>query len=111
MKERLFNIAPNMADGNPVVRSGVINAPQSALTFAGAPTVVTVVVKVLGVINPAWGDSKLLLVALSLLVGMLIYWNSNSTAQTFKEKFLSFMFALLNSFAISAATLGINAAT
>ena len=31
--------------------------------------------------------------------------------QTRKEKFLSFTFALLNSFAIAAASLGINAST
>jgi len=108
---RLFNITPNVAEGRPTGQPGVINAPQSAITFAGAPAVVTVVVKVLGVIVPGWGDSELLLVALSVIVGMLIYMNSNSTAVTLKEKFLSFIFALLNSFAIAAATLGINSAT
>ena len=51
-----------------------------------------------------------LLVSLSLLVGMLIYWNSNSNARTTKEKVLSFSFALLNSFVIAAATLGLNPA-
>ena len=68
----------------------------------------TVVVKVLGAMNPAWEQSVPLLVLLSLLVGMLIYWNSNSNASTRKEKVLSFSFALLNSFAIAAATLGLN---
>ena len=104
MKNRLFNISGDSTANSP----GVINAPQSALTFAGAPALVTVVVKVLGAMNPAWGQSVPLLVMLSLVVGMLIYWNSNSNASTPKEKVLSFSFALLNSFAIAAATLGLN---
>ena len=106
MKNRLFN----MSSDSPASPAGVINAPQSALTFAGAPALVTVVVKVLGAMNPAWGQSVPLLVTLSLLVGMLIYWNSNSTARTPREKVLSFSFALLNSFAIAAASLGLNPA-
>lgn len=110
MANRLFNITPDMASANPAAPSGVINAPQSVLTFAGAPAVVTIVVKVIGAINPDWGASKLLLVVLSLIVGMLIYWNSSSTARTTKEKVLSFSSALLNSFAIAAASLGINTA-
>ena len=108
MKDRLFNIVPDKASENPTAPAGVINAPQSALTFAGAPALVTVVVKVIEAINSDWGTSKLLVVGLSLFVGMLIYWNSHSHARTHKQKALSFTFALLNSFVIAAASLGIN---
>jgi hypothetical protein len=111
MPNRLFDIAPNPSNPNPTTGAGVINAPQTALTFAGAPAAITVVMKVIEAINGDWGSSKLIIVLLSLFVGMLIYWNSSSTAQTRKEKFLSFTFALLNSFAIAAASLGINTST
>ena len=111
MPNRLFDITPNSANPSPATGAGVINAPQTALTFAGAPAAVTVVMKVIEAIDGEWGTSKLIIVLLSLFVGMLIYWNSSSTAQTRKEKFLSFTFALLNSFAIAAASLGINTST
>jgi uncharacterized membrane protein SirB2 len=101
---------PSSANPHPSATNGVINAPQAVLTFAGAPAAVTIVMKVIESINMEWGTSKLLIVLLSLFVGMLIYWNSSSSAQTRKEKFLSFSFALLNSFAIAAASLGINTA-
>ena len=110
MPNRFFDM-PNSASPNPSSPNGVINAPQAVLTFAGAPAAVTIVMKVIEAINIEWGTSKLLIVLLSLFVGMLIYWNSSSSAQTRKEKFLSFSFALLNSFAIAAASLGINTAT
>ena len=48
MKNRLFNISGETTASSP----DVINAPQSALTFAGAPALVTVVVKVLGAVQP-----------------------------------------------------------
>ena len=107
MPNRFFDM-PSPASPHPSDANGVINAPQAVLTFAGAPAAVTIVMKVIEAINAEWGTSKLLIVLLSLFVGMLIYWNSSSSAQTRKEKFLSFSFALLNSFAIAAASLGIN---
>jgi len=110
MPNRLFNITPDSTGENSVTSAGVINAPQSALTFAGAPALVTLVVRVIGAINAHWGDSKTLVVGLSLLVGMLIYWNTHSTARTLKKRVMSFTFALLNSFVIAAASLGINTA-
>lgn len=89
---------------------GVITAQQSAITFAGAPAAVTLVCKVLGVAAPTWGSSKLLAIVLSLFVGMLIYWQSVPGSGTSREKITGFVFALINSFAIAAAALGISAA-
>jgi hypothetical protein len=100
---RYFNITPAAAAEQP----SVINTPQSALTFAGAPAIVTIVVKVLGEAVPAWSQSKLLLVGLSLGVGLVIYWSTAATGLTIKDKVLGVVLALINSFAIAAAALGI----
>lgn len=88
---------------------GVITAQQSVITFAGAPTAVIIVWKVLSVAFPILASSKLIPIGLSLLVGILIWWQS-ATGTTKKEKFFGFVFAMINSFAIAAATLGIDTA-
>ncbi|MBI1872777.1 MAG: hypothetical protein HYZ58_12740 [Acidobacteria bacterium] len=88
---------------------GVITTQQSAITFAGAPAAVTVVWKVLGLAIPAVAASTLFAIVLSLAVGMLIYWQS-ATFISKKDKIAGFVFAFINSFAIAAATLGINTA-
>lgn len=88
---------------------GIITAQQSVITFTGAPAAVTVMWKVLGLAIPAVANSKLFPIALSLIVGMLIYWQS-ATFMTKKDKVLGFVFALINSFTIAATTLGINTA-
>jgi hypothetical protein len=88
---------------------GVITAQQTAITFAGAPAAVTVVWKVLGLAIPAVATSRLFPIALSLAVGMLIYWQS-ATFTSRRDKILGFVFAFINSFAIAAATLGIDTA-
>jgi len=90
---------------------GVISTQQSAITFAGAPTAVMLVGKVLGAAAPSWGNSKVLAIVLSVIVGMLIYWQSAPVDGTKKEKIIGFAFALINSFVIAAAALGINSAT
>jgi len=111
MSNRLVNIPAQAADSVPT-SMGIINAPQSALTFAGAPTAVTLVVKVLSAGIPFLKDySQSLLIILSLLIGMLIYWQSAGTPTTNKEKSLDFTYGLINSFAIAAAALGISDVT
>ena len=124
-KSNLFNIpVPQTGPSQPPVAAevptavvaatpsaaGVFTAQQSAITFAGAPAAVTVVWKVLAVAVPSLASSKLFPVLLSLVVGVLIYWQSATAGVTRKEKILGFVFALINSFAIAAATLGIDAA-
>ena len=103
MPNRYFNITA----GDDKDAPSVINTHQSAITFAGAPAIVTIVVKVLGAAVPPLAESKLLLVGLSLIVRLLIYWNTAPTRQTRKDKVLGVVFAFINSFAIAAAALGI----
>lgn len=102
-------VAPQAAPAVAPTSAGVITAQQSAITFAGAPAVVTIVWKVLGLAIPAVGSSKLFPIILSLVVGLLIYWQS-AAFTTKRDKILGFVFAFINSFAIAAATLGIDTA-
>lgn len=93
------------------ISAGVINANQSTITFAGAPVVIAAIWKVVGAIFPGVLQTYVLPVVLSLVVGMLIYWQSAPVTGTTKQKVLGFVFATLNSFAIAATVLGINTAT
>jgi hypothetical protein len=118
---QLFNISSTMpahsADaasgappGSPSTTGsiGVITASQSAITFAGAPAAVTLMWKVIGVASSTAAASKVLPIVLSLVIGMLIYWQTQSPGVTRREKVIGFAFALINSFAIAAAALGID---
>lgn len=125
MPNQLFDIStmPAAAESPPVpapgnatppaqgAAVGVISAQQSAITFAGAPAAVTLVWNVLGSVQTSLANSKPLAVALSLIVGMLIYWQSAPVNGTRREKVTGFVFALINSFAIAAAALGISTTT
>ena len=120
-RNKLFNIivplSPNHAmlkdeaGASPSVAVGVINSNQSAITFAGAPVLVTIVWKIVGMMAPSIMDSIVFPVALSLAIGMLIYWQSAPKGTSTKDIILGFIFALLNSFAIAAAVLGIQSTT
>jgi hypothetical protein len=95
----------------PATSVGVITAQQSVITFAGAPAAVTLMWKVLAMAVPSLASAKLLAVGLSLAVGMLIYWQSAPVTGIRREKVSGFLFALINSFAIAAAALGIASST
>ena len=56
-------------------------------------------------------DTKPLILGLSLLIGLLIYWNTAPSGETSKAKILGVLFAIINSFAIAAAALGIDTAS
>jgi hypothetical protein len=107
MPNPYFNIMPEAAARAP----SVINVPQSALTFAGAPAAVTIIVKVLDAALPGLAASKPLIVGLSLLLGLIIYWSTAASGQTPKDKIVGVMLAVINSFAIAAAALGIETIT
>jgi hypothetical protein len=89
---------------------GAFITPQTLVTFPGASTVVTVVWKLLGTAIPSWHDVKLVLFVIALIVGMLIYLLSDDKGNDVKSKVSSFIIALLNSFMLAAAALGIDVA-
>ncbi|MFN0112841.1 MAG: hypothetical protein ACKVZH_28610 [Blastocatellia bacterium] len=92
-----------------VDRVGVFTTAQSLTTFPGATSAVTTIWVVLGNINGTWGKTnKIIPIALSLAVGLFIYLLSVSRGLTWKEKLSGFGIALINSFTIAAAALGIN---
>jgi hypothetical protein len=90
--------------------SGVITTKQSAITFAGAPSVVTIAWKVIAAVQPGLATNKVIPVLMALGVGVLIYIASSKPPGG-KERVTGFLFALLNSFVIAAAVLGIATAT
>ncbi len=118
VKSKLFNIevrAPfhgmPLKDGDvapPAVLTGVINARQSAITFGGAPVLVTSMWRVLGAAVPSLGESKLLAVGLSIFVGIVIYAMSVQPSGSTGEKILAYLYAFINSFVIAATVLGID---
>lgn len=87
---------------------GVFTTPQSLVTFPGAVGAVTTVWKVLGSINQSWGEeNKLVPILVAFVVGMLIYSTSATKGTTKPQKLSEFGIALINSFTIAAAALGI----
>ncbi len=112
---QLFNISraarapsPTAAPGAPSESIGVITTGQSVITFAGAPAAITMLWKVIGAVQPSLANYKWLPLIASILVGMLIYWQSADVAGTAKQKVVGFGFALINSFAIAFTVLGLN---
>jgi hypothetical protein len=89
---------------------GVFTTAQSLTTFPGAVAAVTTIWLVLGKVRPeAWGkDSIAIPIVLSLAIGLFIYLLSVTRGATWKEKLSGFAIALVNSFTIAAAALGIN---
>ena len=92
----------------PVPTPGMFTSCQSAATFAGGAGGITLVWKVLGAVFPALANNKLVPVVLTIALCGVLYWLS-PTGATPKEKWLGFVYAVLNSFAIAAAILGIDA--
>jgi hypothetical protein len=106
--------APESANGAPSV--GVLNSPQAAVTFAGAPAAVTLVWKVLKAVFQS-GDTGSFVnttycgALLAISIGLCVWFASsaptpaNDTPQAKMSRCLSAVFSI---FAIIAATLGIN---
>ena len=86
---------------------GVVTSAQGTITFAVAPAAVTIVWKVLSNASPAVAGWTWFPVVLSLVVGMAIYYLAPASG-TARQKGIAFFFALINSFAIAATTLGID---
>jgi hypothetical protein len=96
------------ADASDVAKVGVFTTAQSLVTFPGAVAGVTTVWKVLGAVNPAWGESnRLVPVVLALLIGGLIYLSSVSKGAGWRRRLGELGIALVNSCTIAAAALGI----
>ncbi|MGE5425284.1 MAG: hypothetical protein ACM3N9_07955 [Syntrophothermus sp.] len=86
-------------------------SPQSILTFPGASLAVAIIWKVMGTVFPAWGGSYPTLFIISLFMGILLFFLGISATMTIREKIISFIISLLNSFMLTASTLGMSSIT
>jgi hypothetical protein len=96
------------ADVSTLDKVGVFTTPQSLITFPGATAAVTTVWKVLGVVNPEWGEvNKIVPVVLAMLIGLLIFLTSVTKSAGWRQRLGEFGIAIVNSATIAAASLGI----
>jgi hypothetical protein len=111
MSSNPFNLSTtgNQPTGLPTENNqqSVTTTSQATLTFAGAPAAVTLVWKVLSTMIPSIASGTAFPIILSLVVGMVIYASAPQPTDT-RQKTFNFFFALINSFAIAATTLGIS---
>jgi predicted anti-sigma-YlaC factor YlaD len=111
MSSNPFNLSTtgNQPTGLPPENNqqSVTTTSQATLTFAGAPAAVTLVWKVLSTMIPSIASGTAFPIILSLVVGMVIYASAPQPTDT-RQKTFNFFFALINSFAIAATTLGIS---
>lgn len=87
--------------------TGVFISPQSLTTFPVATSVTTMMWKMSAQIYPALGTNKLVPVFIAMLMGLIIYFYSESPSVDLKDKFGEAFIGLLNSMMIASAALGI----
>jgi len=91
----------------------VFVTPASLLTFPVASGAVTGVWGVLKAVSSSFGD-KYWALLIALVIGgfiLLINENARTTPPTKNQRLIAFGVALINSFLLAAAALGINSAT
>lgn len=106
-----FNVSTNSNQPAVDIAAGgqqsVTTTSQATLTFAAAPAAVTLVWRVLATMIPSIASGTAFPIVLSIAAGMAIYASAPQPEQT-RQKALNFFFALINSFALAATTLGIS---
>jgi hypothetical protein len=98
------------ADTSSVDKVGVFTTGQSALTFPGSVAAVTTIWEVLGSMSPSLGETnRVVPVVLAVAIGAIIYLTSVTKGRGWRQQLGSMGIALVNSFTIAAAALGIEA--
>ena len=93
--------------GSPQV--GIFTTPQSLVTFPVATAAVTTIWKVLGAVYEPWNsNNKLVPLFIALIIGLLIYLATVSQGASLKQKLIEAGVAIINTFTIAAAALGIS---
>lgn len=92
---------------NNSTEKGVFITTQSLVTFPGASALVAIIWKVLGAVNQSWGENRLLVLIIALVVGIAIYYTSAKPGETRKDQVTGLFIALFNSFFLAATALGI----
>lgn len=102
------NSVVNATTANTGDKVGVFTTAQSLVTFSGATAAVTTIWKVLGKVYEPFGPKNTLVpVVLALIIGIIIYLLSVTKGTGMKDKLTGFVIAIINSFTIAAAALGI----
>jgi hypothetical protein len=98
--------APTLPNNDDKV--GVFTTAQSLVTFSGATAAVTTIWKVVGQVDPRFGPTnKIVPVGLALAIGIIIFLMSVTKSAGWKSTLTGFAIAIINSFTIAAAALGI----
>jgi hypothetical protein len=96
------------ADTAEVDQIGVFITGQTFLTFPGAVAAVTTIWQITGKIYPPFADNNLVPVAIAFLVGLVIYLASVKKAETRSQRLSEIGIAIVNTFMIAAAVMGIS---
>lgn len=104
-------LAPSGGAPAPKDTIGVFLTPQSLVTFPVASVVLIVMWRVLIVVFPEWGTSKLVPFIGAFVLGVFIYYISLPENPPRRLKIIGAGIALLNSFFLAASALGIQTAT
>jgi hypothetical protein len=109
-------VPANPAPANPIVNAtpplgasqvGVFVTLQSVVTFPVATAAVTTIWKVLGTVHAPWDKNKLVPLIIALIIGLFIYTVTVSQGVALRQKILEAGVAIINTFTIAAAALGI----
>lgn len=104
-------VTPPSSAPEPKDTIGVFLTPQSLVTFPVASAALILMWKVLIVVFPEWGPSKLVPLIGAFVLGMFIYYISLPENPPRRLKIVGAGIALLNSFFLAASALGIQTAT
>ncbi len=86
---------------------GVFTTTQSLLTFSGSTAAVTTIWSVIGKIYPSVANKMWLPLVISFAMGLIIYIGTVSNTTDWRQKITEAVVALVNTFTIAAAALGI----
>lgn len=100
----VVNASPALTSG----QVGIFTTPQSLVTFPVATAAVTTIWKVSGNVYPPLDTNKLMPFFIALAIGFLIYLASVSRGATLRQKIIEAGVAIINTFTIAAAALGIS---
>ena len=90
---------------------GVFVTKESLVAFPVASAAVVMIWKVLQTVAPSWGNSNVVPLIVSFVVGGFLYWISVTSETTRREKLTAFGISVINSFYLTGSALGFTAAT
>ena len=106
------NSLVNAPTGNDGDKVAVFTTPQSLATFPGATAIVTIIWNVLAQAFPSLesetGNRVLSTLIIAFIISLVIYLNSVAKRNNWRKTISEILIALINSFVIAAAVLGIS---